>query len=342
MPDFYLLKLGYIIQDGGKAMRFLTNRYLGNEIFEKIKKLGYEILFIPEKEFYALSIDEIYEKYGEENIYSADIWLTYEGFDFLDIKRMRNLKYIHLTSAGINQVPLQYLKDNEIFLSNNKIGYAIPMAESIVMYILEVYKRTKFMFKLQEEKKWKLDTGWLELAGQKVGFFGTGNIAKEAAKRLKAFDVDIWGVNTDGRDIEFFDRCFKITDIDLFLKECDVFVGLMPSTAQTNNFIDSKVMEKMKENSILINIGRGNLIDEEALMNYSDKFRGIVLDVVKNEPLDENSPLWELDNIILTPHNSWVSEKNTYRLGNYVYENLKVFLETKKPKEYLKDFLRGY
>ncbi len=323
-------------------MRFVTNRFLGNEAFEKIEKLGIELIFIPEKDLYKMDIEELDEKYDLEKVYGADIWLTYYGFDYLDIRKMTNLKYVHLTSAGINQVPLEYLKDNNIYLSNNKIGYAVPMAESIVMYILQIYKNSKKMFHLQEDRKWVLDTTWMELSGKRIGFLGTGNIACEAAKRLKAFDVEIWGVNTNGRDIEYFDRCFSIDSIDEFLSSCDVFVGLMPSTEATNNFLNDERLRKMRERSVLINIGRGNILDEDALVKYSSKFKGIVLDVVKDEPLAENSPLWQLDNIIITPHNSWVSEKNTERLGGYVYENLKCFLNTSKPKEYLKDFMKGY
>ncbi|MBC2576415.1 phosphoglycerate dehydrogenase [Peptostreptococcus canis] len=323
-------------------MKILINRNLGKEKMKEIEELGYEIIFIPEKELYNTTKEELGKKYDLNKVYEVDVWFTYMGFDFLDITKMKNLKYVHLTSAGINQVPVDYLEENNIYLSNNTTGYAVPMAESIVMYILEVYKNSYKMFKSQEEKNWKTDMSWMELAGKKVGFLGTGNIAKEAAKRLRAFEVDIWGVNTDGRDIEFFDRCFSVKEMDLFFKECDVVIGLMPATDKTTGIVNSSKFEIMKKDSIFINIGRGNLVNERDLEKYVSKFRGVVLDVVENEPLSKDSILWECENVIITPHNSWVSENNINRLGIRVYENLKSFIETGRPNYYMRDIKRGY
>lgn len=312
-------------------MKILVNRFLGEENFQKIRDLGYDLLFIPEKE---LS--------DREDIHDIDVWFTYYGFEKADITKMKNLKYIHTTSTGINQVPVEYVLKNNIILSNNKTGYAIPMAESIVMYILEVYKNSHQMFKQQENKQWKMDMSWTELAGKRVGFIGTGNISKETAKRLKPFNIEIWGTNTNGRDIEFFDKCFPLNESDEFFSSCDIIIGLMPSTGNTTGLIGEKEFELMKDNSVVMNIGRGNLFNEDALVKYAPKFKGIVLDVVQEEPLCEESPLWDLENIIITPHNSWVSENNIQRLFERLYENLKSFIETGKPKTYIEDITRGY
>ncbi|WAW14929.1 phosphoglycerate dehydrogenase [Peptostreptococcus equinus] len=312
-------------------MKILINRNLGKEKMKAIEDLGYEILHIPEK-----NLKE------NDDIYDIDVWFTYYGFEKVDISKMKNLKYIHLTSTGYDQVPIDYILDNNIYLSNNTTGYAIPMAESIVMYILEVYKNAKTMFENQKEHKWKIDMSFGELAGKKVGFLGTGNIAKEAAKRLKAFDCKIWGLNTNGRDVENFDKCYSTDNINDLLKECDVVVGLMPATNKTNGLINKEKFEIMKENSIFLNIGRGNLVNLKDLEKYVDKFRGVVLDVVENEPLDENSSLWDSKNVIITPHNSWVSDQNLNRLGERLYDNLKNYMEKGIPKTYIKDIKRGY
>lgn len=323
-------------------MKVLINRNLGKEMMDSIESLGYEVIFVPEKDLWTMSIDEIDEKYNLENVYSVDIWFTYMGFDYLDITKMKNLKYVHLTSAGINQVPLDYLKENNIYLSNNTTGYAIPMAESVIMYILEVYKNSYKMFKGQENKIWRTDMSWLELSGKRVGFLGTGNIAQESVKRIKPFNVEVWGVNTNGRDIEGFDRCFSVDNMDEFFKECDVIVGLMPATNKTTGLVDDSRFKMMKEGSVFINIGRGNLVNEKDLEKNIDKFRGVVLDVVEDEPLTEDSVLWECENVIITPHNSWVSENNLTRLGNRVYENLEYYKNNFVPKYYLSDFTKGY
>ncbi len=258
------------------------------------------------------------------------------------MEKFTNLKLIILTSTGIDMLPLDYICKNNIIVANNKLGYSIPIAESIIMYILQVLKNSYQSYKKQEMRIWNMDLSWLELAGKRVGFLGTGAISKEAAKRLKAFDVDIWGVNTDGRDIEGFSKTFALKESDEFFSRCDIIVGVMPETASTRHIVDSIRLEMMKEDSILINVGRGNMIDLKALENYIDKFRGVVLDVVEEEPLDVRSYLWDQENVIITAHNSWVSDNNGERRFNNLYNNLKSYIERGKAETSIKNIRRGY
>lgn len=312
-------------------VKILINRDLGRERMKDIEDLGYEIINIDEKNLSP-----------NDDVYDVDIWFTYMGFEKIDIRKMHNLKYIHLTSAGFDQVPIDYVEENNIYLSNNTTGYAIPMSESIVMNILQVYKNSKKMLEKQKDKIWKMDMSLTELSGKTVGFLGTGNISKETAKKLKVFNTDIFGVNTDGRQVEFFDKCFSIDNIDEFLSVCDVVVGLMPATEKTSGLMNREKFDLMKDGSVFLNIGRGNLVNHKDLQESLSKFRGVVLDVVDVEPLEYDSPLWEADNVIITPHNSWVSDKNLERLGQRVYENLKAYKENGIPKTYIKDVKRGY
>ena len=97
----------------------------------------------------------------------------------------------------------------------------------------------------------------------------------------------------------------------------------------------------MKEGASLINVGRGKILDEEDLLKYASKFRAVALDVFQEEPLSENSKLWELDNIIITPHNSWVSEQNLIRSFNLFYNNLKKYISDKEPENIVR-IEKGY
>lgn len=312
-------------------MKAVFNYSFGKENMKKIEDLGYEIIYVKEEDMA-----------GRDDFYDAEIWCTYSGFDYVDIEKFKNLKYLALTSTGINHTPKDYLVDNNIYLSNNRVGYNIPIAESVIMFILEIYKKSQQAFKKQENKIWNMDMSWMELSGKRVGILGTGNIGKSISKRLKGFDVDIWGLNTNGRDVEGFDRCFALDKSDEFFEGCDVIVGAMPYTSATEHIIDSRRMELMKEGSILINVGRGNLIDLQALKFFLEKFKGIALDVVEEEPLDKNSYLWDSENVIITPHNTWVSENNKYRLYDGIYENFKSYAEKKQPLNYIKDIKKGY
>ena len=244
---------------------------------------------------------------------------------------MKNLKYIMLTSVGFDQLPKEKVLARNIQVTNNRGGYSIPMAEWIVMCILEIYKRAKMFYNQQQEKIWHMDLVSIsELYGQRIGFLGTGTIAIEAAKRLQGFGVEIWGNNTNGRDVEYFDKCFSKDEIDEIFKNCDVVVSTMPCTKETEGMFDKNKFSLMKEGSSFINVGRGKNVKEDDLLLYLGKFKGVALDVFEQEPLPKDSLLWDAENVIVTPHNCWVSEKNPIRVEKLMYSNLKKYKEGKE------------
>lgn len=277
----------------------------------------------------------------QEELDAIDVLVTYNSFDKLDISKMKNLKFIQLGSTGFDQVPKDKLINRDIILSNNKGGYSIPIAEWIVLNILQIYKNTKKFYINQSNKIWQPDTTILDVYGKRVGFLGTGTIAMEAAKRLKAFGVEIWGCNTDGRNIKYFDKCISKKYIDEIFQHCDIVISTMPSTNETQKIINKEKFELMKNNSVFINVGRGKIVDEQGLIECASKFKGIALDVFEEEPLSQDSQLWHMDNVIITPHNSWVSQQNSLRSFNLFYNNLKKFIEHKEPSNIV-EITKGY
>lgn len=267
---------------------------------------------------------------SDKELESIDVLVTYNSFEKLDISKMKNLKYIQLGSTGFDQVPIDKIINRDIVLCNNKGGYSIPISEWIVSIILQIYKNSKGFYNKQDKKQWICDYGISELYGKRIGFLGTGTIALESAKRLKAFGVEIWGCNTDGRNIKYFDKCFSTNDMDEIFINCDIVVSTIPYTKDTYKIIDESKFKLMKEKSSFINVGRGKVVNEEDLIKYANKFRGIALDVFQDEPLSEDSKLWDLENIIITPHNSWVSEQNSLRSFNLFFNNLKKFISNKE------------
>ncbi len=297
-------------------MKVLFTYNYGKEKMNKIKELGYEIVYENEQEVC-----------NNENINDIDALVCYNPFERIDMEQFAKLKLIQLSSIGIDQAPIDYIKRNNIILSNNRGGYSIPIGEWIILKILEIYKNSWNFYKNQENKFWKINTNLLELYNKNIGFIGTGTIAIEAAKRLQGFGVNVYGLNTSGRDVEYFDKCFSIDDMDNFLPKCDVVVISIPYTKKTHHLIDAKVIDKMKDNCVLINIARGSIINEFDLIDKikQGKFLGVALDVFEQEPLSKESPLWNLDNVILTPHNCWISENRNDRRFEVIYENLKRF-----------------
>lgn len=311
-------------------MKVLFNMKVKDEQFKRVKDLGYDIVCIPEKKLQNSAQTD-----------DADILVAYNPFETLDISKMKNLKYIILTSVGFDQLPKEKILAQNIQVSNNKGGYSIPMAEWIVMCILEIYKKARAFHIKQDKKLWSMDLSLSELYGQRIGFLGTGTIAVEAAKRLKAFGVELWGYNTNGRDIEYFDRCFSKDQIDEIFKNCDVVVSTMPCTAETEGMLNKDKFDLMKEGSSFINVGRGKLVKEDDLVQFLDKFKGVALDVFENEPLTEDSPLWEAENVIVTPHNCWASDRNRQRVDQMIYSNLEKYIKGETVSN-LVNINRGY
>ena len=133
----------------------------------------------------------------------------------------------------------------------------------------------------------------------------------------------------------------SVNDEDKLLYDGNKIGNDVVATKDTLGIINKDKFEIMKDDSVFINVGRGNIINEKDLIKYMNKFRGVALDVFENEPLDKNSELWECDNIIITPHNSWASDKNEERTFNMIYDNLKKYIEN-KPLKNTVDILKGY
>lgn len=313
-------------------MKVLFTYDYGTEKMTKVKQLGYEIIYK-----YEGTIE------NTPDIEDIDILICYNPFSRLDISKLYNLKWIQLSSIGIDQVPKDIALEKNITITNNKSGYSIPIGEWIVLKTLELYKNSKKFYKNQENKIYKLDTSLLELYNKTIVFVGTGSIAKEAAKRFKGFDVTILGINTSGKDVEYFDKCYPIDDINDIIKKADVLVLSIPSTEKTYHLIDKEKIDNLKESCILINISRGNIINESDLICALKERRisGAALDVFENEPLPPDSPLWDLDNVIITPHNSWISEMRNERRFNIIYENLKRYING-EPLINVVDITKGY
>jgi len=314
------------------AIKALFTYNYGGEKMKEIETFGYDIKVVKEQ-------DLIYNDDLEE----VEVLICYDPFKTLEIEKMKKLKWIQLSSIGIDQLPTEYVKNTSIIITNNKGGYSIPMGEWIVLKALELFKNSKGLYENQTNRKWKMDTSIYELYGKTIGFIGTGTIAVEAAKRFQGFGVNIVGVNTNGRDIQYFNKCYAMGDLNEMLKVCDVVASTIPYTKATHHLISEDRFTAMKPGVFFINVSRGSIVDEVCLIkNLKDgKLAGAALDVYEEEPLKENNPLWDLNNVILTSHNSWVSEMRNQRRFDLIYENMKKYVQGEKLVNIV-DLKKGY
>lgn len=316
----------------GMAIKALFTYNYGKEKMDRIKELGYDITIISE--------NTVNNNWDTDN---SEILVCYNPFESLDVSKMKSLKWIQLSSIGVDQLPFEKLKKIDVVVTNNRGGYSIPMGEWIVMSILQLLKNSMGLYRKQRSKVWKIDTSLLELYNKKVGFIGTGSIAVEAAKRLQGFDVEVIGLNTSGRDVSYFDRCLPMEKIDFMVSLCDVVVVTIPYTEKTHHMFNDKMFSKMKKGVFFINLSRGSIVDEAALIENirNGRIAGAALDVFESEPLDEKSPLWSFDNVIITPHNSWISEMRNERRFEAIYENMKRYAQGEKLINVI-DLNKGY
>lgn len=309
----------------------ITYKYT-DEQMKKLDNLGYDIIFKDERDI----------SFSEE-IKDIDTLVCFNPFDKIDISQFPNLKWVQLLSAGINHVPKDVVLERNILLTNNRGGYSIPIGEWIVLKILEMLKDSKGFYEKQSKKEWKMDTSILELYGRTVGFIGTGSIASEAAKRLIPFGVENIGINTDGREVEYFHKSFSNDNIKKAMAQSDIVVITAPYTKDTHHLVNEDLFKNMKDGTYIVNIARGSIIDEEALIENlkTEKIKKAALDVFEIEPLPEDSPLWEMDNVIISPHNSWASEMNTRRRYEIAYTNMKKYINNEELVNII-DLNKGY
>ena len=283
----------------------------GKNCIAELETMGHTVTFMQyEKDELPCSYEWV------EGVICNGLFLTHP------IEQFTNLRYIQLTSAGFDRVDMDYVKVHGIEIHNARGVYSIPMAEFALCGVLQLYKQAAFFRENQRKHLWEKHRGLLELAGKKVLIVGCGSVGNECAKRFKAFDCSITGVDLYPREDSLYSEILPLDKLDNVLKQADIVVLTLPLTEQTKYLIDNRKLSLMKDGATLVNIARGAIVNTDALLNHIDRFTGAVLDVFEEEPLNENSPLWDKPNIILTPHNSFVGEGNGGRIDKLILKEL--------------------
>lgn len=313
-------------------MNVLFTYDYGSEIFKQIEQMGYRVHLIKESD---ITPDMYFD--------DIDVLVCYHPFKRINSDHLASLKYILLSSTGFDQVPPVLGLRDDITITNNRRGYCQPIGEWIVMMLLFGYKNMRHQFEKQQQRQWQLDTTMLELTDKRVLFLGTGNIAGEAIKRLVGFNIVPIGVNSTGHVVAGFDKVYSLPELPTILADIDAVVISLPHTPTTDNIVDDRFLSALKDDCILINVSRGAVLDETALMTHlaRGRFRLCALDVVKAEPLAEDHLLWQYPQVILTSHNSWMSEYRNSRRIAYTLENLRRIKQDETLLNVV-DYARGY
>lgn len=264
-----------------------------------------------------------------DSLEKAEVLVTY-GEDLTPdvVEKMPSLQWIQVLSAGLELMPFDTLIERQIVVTNARGIHRIPMAEYTMGMILQLARKGYEFYDLQKKNHWDRSLRVDEVYSKTLGILGVGAIGTEIAKRAKAFGMNILGLRRSEGSLDatmdFVDELIPLKNKEKLFRESDYIVVLLPVTVETTHFVGAEELSMMKTSAYLINIARGQVIDEDALLAALEdkKIAGAVLDVFKEEPLPSTHPFWKAENLIITPHSSGRSPYYMQRALEIFHENL--------------------
>lgn len=314
---------------------FVCHANLSPDLLQQIKEM------IPDWEVYTPKEEEQLK----EATSKAEIILHWKKEMEPQVRENQHVKWIQSWSAGVNSLPLKMLEEKGIHLTSANGVHAYPISETIFALLLSWTRKIDAYVRQQQEKKWHHAGLKLELHKKTIGIIGVGEIGLETAKIAKAFDMKVLGVRYSGKAADFVDEMFTPDQLQEVLQQSDYIVITLPLTEETKHMFTAKEFGLMKKSAFLVNIGRGQIIKENDLIKALEQqeIAGAGLDVFSEEPLSENSPLWGMENVIITPHTSGATEHYDERvIKNIVLPNLRNYIDGGKPSINLVNYQRGY
>ena len=291
---------------------------------------------IPEADFMICTDREDMEKHAPE----AEIALVGMTFPQDVFKRMPKLEWIQVLAAGVESYVQNAEQFKRIPVCRITGAFGKYMAEYVLAYVLYFCQNIPRVLKSQQEKKW--DPFRMEFIHQKtLGVMGLGHIGKVVAQKARDAGMRVASWDIVRADAPYVERQFGSQEMPVFLKEADFVVLTLPVTPATKDLVGRDFLQAMKKTAYLINICRGAIVDENALVEAltSGQIAGAVIDAMKEEPLPKESPLWDCPNLIVTSHISGPSLPED--MVGIFKENFRRFM-SKEPLIGLIDFSRGF
>ncbi|MFC2017628.1 D-2-hydroxyacid dehydrogenase [Chloroflexota bacterium] len=250
------------------------------------------------------------------------------------IARAPQLKWVQVMSAGVDGFLDNEILQSPVIVTNMSGVNATPIGEFVLGLMLMFVKRAPSCFQLKQEKRWKRFNPAV-LHSKTVGIVGLGSIGQEVARLAKSFGMRVVAIRRSVKGLakaKYVDIMFHKEQLLQLLTESDFVVLSLPLTPETDRLIGEKELRAMKSTVYLINVSRGGIVDEEALIHALDEhwIAGAGLDVFANEPLPADSRLWKLPNVILSPHVAGLMEDYNIRANEVFCENLRRYLDGKK------------
>ena len=262
--------------------------------------------------------------------FSSDVWPDRPRGLVISILKATHLKWMHTFSAGVDSPFFIDLIKKGVTLTNSSGAAASPIAQTAILYMLALSRNVRAWFEHQDNKEWERHE-FTELDGARLGVIGMGPIGEEIARLGVALNMEVEGIR---RSPTGHEPCptFSFDQLSEVLGRADWVALALPLTPDTQNLFDQQQFARMKPGAHFINVGRGELVDESALINAlnSQHLAGAALDVFATEPLPEDSPLWSMKNVLITPHSSGASIKSGLRAEELFVRNFALFVQNEQ------------
>lgn len=301
-------------------------------IRDAAKKQGYAALFCDQTE------DALRE--------ASDASVILSGNPAL-VPAAKALRWFCAPSAGVDHfVRVWDQAPEDAILTNSSGAYGVTISEHIVMVLLELMRKRAQYREIVSRREWVRNLPVRSILGSRITFLGTGDIGQETVKKIRGFrPAGILGVNRSGKNpADLFDRVVPVTELPDVLRETDVLIMSLPGTKESTGILSREMLAILPDQAIVVNVGRGNSIDEEALLSELHAGRLLAaLDVFQTEPLPQDSPFYDCPNLLLTPHVSgnMTLPYTVQQICDLFLADFERFVKGERP-ERLVDVARGY
>ncbi|WP_261809778.1 NAD(P)-dependent oxidoreductase [Levilactobacillus humaensis] len=244
------------------------------------------------------------------------------------------VRWIQTTSAGIDYLPLDWIRAHDIAVTNASGAFSPAIAESTIGYLLYFLRGFNEAVKNQAGHFWQrpLRSDLAMIGSQTIVIYGTGSIGQAIAKLLNGFGNQPIGVNRTGHDVPGFQSAVSLDEDSSVIKDADIIINAMPATTTTVGYFDESFFKQLDGLRIFVNVGRGKSVDEKALMNallYQNVLH-VALDVFETEPLPKTSRLWDYPNVLITPHQTGFAKDDEKPVFDMFMKNLQGWLSDGK------------
>jgi D-2-hydroxyacid dehydrogenase (NADP+) len=288
------------------------------------KREPVEALLHPAEDWQVIMVHKLDEL--EQVITDAEILVTHPCPKEIVLKA-RNLKWLQALSVGVDAFPIETLISRGVTITNGKGIHSIHMAEYAIAALVCLARSIHLMLRHQFEHTWNRKIPQGEINGATLGILGLGTIGREVARKADLMGMRVIGLKTSPSPVPHVEKVIDLTQIDRLFTDSDYIINLLPGTANTEHLVNHRLLSKMKPEACLINMGRGSTVNQDDLIEIlkARKIRAFWSDVFEVEPLPEDNPLWQMDNVVITPHMCGESTKYMQKAMTIIEHNLSVY-----------------